>query len=148
MSGLRHLVVDGANVVGSRPDGWWRDRAGAAQRLAARLAAALDTGPGPLGLADDGLVHLVLEGAARAADPDPHPRLRVVRAVADGDGAIVDVVRSLGAGVLVVTADCGLLARVTAEGARTVGPSALLRELDGRPSPDQPSQPGRTSPDS
>ena len=24
------LVVDVANVLGSRPDGWWRDRAGAA----------------------------------------------------------------------------------------------------------------------
>ena len=29
----RVLVVDGANVVGSRPDGWWKDRAGAARRL-------------------------------------------------------------------------------------------------------------------
>jgi len=27
------VVVDAANVVGSRPDGWWRDRAGAARRL-------------------------------------------------------------------------------------------------------------------
>jgi hypothetical protein len=25
---MLHLVVDAANVVGSRPDGWWRDRAG------------------------------------------------------------------------------------------------------------------------
>jgi 8-oxo-dGTP pyrophosphatase MutT (NUDIX family) len=32
------LIVDGANVVGSRPDGWWRDRAGAAARLAGQLA--------------------------------------------------------------------------------------------------------------
>src|ERR1700761_4688285 len=35
------IIVDGANVVGSRPDGWWRDRAGAAGRLhdnPARLA--------------------------------------------------------------------------------------------------------------
>ena len=29
----RVLVVDAANVVGSRPDGWWKDRAGAARRL-------------------------------------------------------------------------------------------------------------------
>ncbi|MFC5911734.1 NTP pyrophosphohydrolase, partial [Streptacidiphilus monticola] len=27
------LVVDAANVVGSVPDGWWRDRHGAAERL-------------------------------------------------------------------------------------------------------------------
>ncbi|TDC70074.1 hypothetical protein E1193_30120, partial [Micromonospora sp. KC606] len=32
------LIVDGANVVGSRPDGWWRDRAGAAARLRDALA--------------------------------------------------------------------------------------------------------------
>jgi len=32
------IIVDGANVVGSRPDGWWRDRAGAAVRLAGQLA--------------------------------------------------------------------------------------------------------------
>ena len=38
-----HVVVDGANVVGSRPDGWWRDRPGAARRLAGRLVALLTT---------------------------------------------------------------------------------------------------------
>ena len=37
------LLVDVANVVGSRPDGWWRDRAGATARLLGRLAAV----PGP-----------------------------------------------------------------------------------------------------
>ena len=41
---MLHLVVDGANVVGSRPDGWWRDRAGAAARLAERIATALSAG--------------------------------------------------------------------------------------------------------
>ncbi len=33
------LVVDAANVIGARPDGWWRDRAGAVARLRDRLAA-------------------------------------------------------------------------------------------------------------
>ena len=33
------LLVDAANVVGARPDGWWRDRAGATERLLGRLAA-------------------------------------------------------------------------------------------------------------
>ena len=32
------IIVDGANVMGSRPDGWWRDRAGAARRLRDQLA--------------------------------------------------------------------------------------------------------------
>ena len=31
------IIVDGANVVGSRPDGWWRNREGATRALAERL---------------------------------------------------------------------------------------------------------------
>ena len=38
------LIVDGANVVGSRPDGWWRDRAGAAVRLYDELAGLAGRG--------------------------------------------------------------------------------------------------------
>jgi len=37
---MQVLIVDGANVVGSRPDGWWRDRAGAAHRLHDQLSTA------------------------------------------------------------------------------------------------------------
>jgi hypothetical protein len=119
--GPRHLVVDGANVVGSRPDGWWRDRAGAATRLAERLAAALDAGA-----LDADRVHLVLEGAARAAVVPEHPHLAVVRAQADGDSAIVELAAALDGDVTVVTADRGLRDRLTA---RAVGPSELLRRL-------------------
>jgi hypothetical protein len=121
----RHLVVDGANVVGSRPDGWWRDRAGAAARLAAKLVAALDAGA-----LDADRVHLVLEGAARAAEQPEHERLSVVRAAADGDSAIVALAADLAADpdndVTVVTADRGLRARLTA---RAVGPGTLLSRL-------------------
>ena len=35
----RGSLVDGNNVIGSRPDGWWRDRPGAARRLVAELQA-------------------------------------------------------------------------------------------------------------
>ena len=38
------IIVDGANVVGSRPDGWWRDRAGAAVRLHDNLAGLAERG--------------------------------------------------------------------------------------------------------
>ena len=31
-------LIDGMNVIGSRPDGWWRDRDGAIVKLSARLA--------------------------------------------------------------------------------------------------------------
>ena len=57
---MRVLVVDGANVVGSRPDGWWKDRAGAARRLHEALAVA-DT--------SYDVVVLVLEGAAKGGVP-------------------------------------------------------------------------------
>src|ERR1700752_44896 len=43
------LIVDGANVMGSRADGWWRDRAGAMARLHGELAALASRGiPGPV----------------------------------------------------------------------------------------------------
>ena len=68
------IVVDVANVMGSRPDGWWRDRAGAAVRLHAevvRLAASgraiLPDDPGAPGQASPPGFVMVLEGAARAA---------------------------------------------------------------------------------
>jgi 8-oxo-dGTP diphosphatase len=38
------IIVDSANVVGSRPDGWWRDRVGAAVRLADQLASLVTGG--------------------------------------------------------------------------------------------------------
>lgn len=146
---MLHLVVDGANVVGSRPDGWWRDRAGAARRLAGRIVAVLvarpedlverlggitstptgTAGPDPAALR----VHLVLEGAARdAPDLPTHPLLDVVRAPADGDGAIVALVTALaggGARVLVVTADRELRGRVRAAGTEVTGPGVLLDAL-------------------
>jgi hypothetical protein len=117
------IVVDGANVVGSVPDGWWRDRAGAAVRLRDALAAA---GPGALEGAGTGdRVVLVVEGAARGV-PDV-AGVRVVSADRSGDDAIVDVVRDEATGeeVVVVTSDRGLRERVTRLGARVVGPSAL-----------------------
>jgi predicted RNA-binding protein with PIN domain len=119
------LVVDGANVVGSRPDGWWRDRAGAAARLHGRLAVA-DT-------SYDEIV-LVLEGQAKGGVPkgtDGH--LRTVHATRDGDSAITDEARTLrerGDDVVVITADRGLRQGVEALGCRTMSPSWLLDLLD------------------
>ena len=128
------LVVDAANVVGSRPDGWWRDRAGAARRLHDRLAAA--------DLGEDEVV-LVVEGVARAGPPPGVVgRVRTVHAPGSGDDAVVDeVVRRLPSGrlgtagrpapdaLVVVTADRGLRARVEQAGAATRTPSWLLDRL-------------------
>jgi predicted DNA-binding protein (UPF0278 family) len=116
------IVIDAANVVGSVPDGWWRDRAGATERLRDALATA---GPGALeGAADDDELVLVVEGAARRVSAAPG--VRVVSADGSGDDAIVDLLRSEGEGdTVVVTADRGLRDRVAELGARVVGPSAL-----------------------
>jgi len=119
--------VDGATVVGSRADGWWRDRAGAAHRLHERLVAA--------GLGYDEVV-LVLEGAARAGQPiGEQQRVRTVHAPQSGDDAIVDEVRSYRRAdaaeheVTLVTADRVLRGRVAALGATSVSPSGLLDQL-------------------
>lgn len=115
------IVVDAANVMGSVPDGWWRDRAAAAARLRDRLAA---TGGQALG----GEVVLVVEGRARGIGPVPG--VRVVAAEGSGDDAIVELVRAAGGrGCTVVTADRGLGERVTALGAALMRPGALLRAL-------------------
>lgn len=119
------LVVDAANVVGSVPDGWWRDRAGAAIRLRDRLVPITSAGltdlPGPVE------VVLVVEGKAR--DIPDTPGVRVERAAGSGDDAIVDVVRATDGQrpVCVVTADRELRRRVEQLGARTLGPSVIPR---------------------
>ena len=75
------VVVDAANVVGSVPDGWWRDRAGATARLRDRLAAVATRGlpdavPARVRLRDHRrLADLIPRPARRAApEPRPHPR--------------------------------------------------------------------------
>jgi hypothetical protein len=152
---MLHLVVDAANVVGARPDGWWRDRAGAARRLAGNIVGVLVARPEDLvdaleGRVPDGSetagsdlaeaavqVHLVLEGAARdVPDLPTHPLLDVVRAERDGDAAIAALAGELagsGGRVLVVTADRALRDRVRAVGGEVVGPSALRDALPGEP---------------
>jgi hypothetical protein len=120
------LIVDAANVVGSVPDGWWRDRRGAAQRLRDALvpvaAAGLPDLPGPVDLL------LVVEGAARGVGS--RPPVEVVSAAGSGDDEIVSQVDSATAAgrvVWVVTADRGLRERVVHLGAHVLGPKAVPR---------------------
>jgi 8-oxo-dGTP diphosphatase len=153
------VIVDGANVMGSRPDGWWRDRAGAARRLRDQLA----------GLATDGVpslpdsmdapalerwfpdIVLVVEGAARSvaaahaagspgSDRSGAPggergageaggQVRVVAAPGSGDDTITAVAAELEGRRLVVTADRQLRERCVAAGASVTGPRWLLGQL-------------------
>ena len=147
------VVVDAANVMGSRPDGWWRDRAGAAVRLHEDLLRLAERGvrvpadgsgesgesggagvsggaggdePGEPG-GDEAEFVLVIEGAARAAKSRMKPgKVRVVVARGSGDDAIVDLVRELPGLCVVVTADRELRRRVGALGASVLGPGWLL----------------------
>jgi len=127
------IVVDAANVVGSVPDGWWRDRAGAAERLIARVAELTTGGvdgaqvglPGSTWFPE---ISVVVEGQAKAVtatDADVH----VVRAEASGDDAIVaEAARLVAAGrtVTVVTSDRELSDRSAEVGATVRGARWLL----------------------
>lgn len=109
-----HLVIDSANVVGSVPDGWWKDRSGAAERLGSGLGplvgTVLNTGASSGVIA---AIHQVVEGAARQASI-PRP-VRAVVAEGSGDDAIVATAADLvsaGDRIIVVTSDRELARRV------------------------------------
>ena len=131
------IIVDAANVMGSRPDGWWRDRAGAARRLIEQIS----------GLAMDGVASLpesvkarplerwfprfvvVLEGAAAAGfDEDSRRKARYRssgRRAQETTRSSARPSRFQGT-CLVVTADRELRARCEAAGAAVTGPRWLL----------------------
>jgi len=144
------IVVDSANVVGSRPDGWWRDRLGAARRLRDQLAhvarRGIDAASLPAGVSGGGLARLlprfvlVVEGDARplageqASSAWWGAAVTIHAAVRDGDTAIVghsEQLQAAGAQTLVVTADRELRRRL-APGVQVEGPSWLLSRLDDR----------------
>ena len=133
------VVVDAANVVGSVPDGWWKDRAGAASRLRDRLAG-LAVPARALHLDGDVWfpeVALVVEGQARSIAAESGAdsgAVSVVRADAAGDDAIVaEVERRVAAGqaVVAVTSDRELRERVEHAGAVRTQPVGWLRDLLG-----------------
>ena len=132
------LIVDVANVIGSRPDGWWRDRAAATERFVRSLDAAAHGGipAALLGATHDvwwPAVTAVIEGQARSMSAAPSV-IEVVRAPRDGDTSILEVAASAVSRaegpVTVVTADRELARRVVSAGARVIAPAELLRVLD------------------
>ena len=139
------IIVDVANVMGSRPDGWWRDRAGAAVRLHDEIAALASSGrpvlPGPAAkggqasAADPPQFVMVLEGAARAATAridTSADRVLLVQAGGSGDDAIAALVRELPGRRFVVTADRELQRRCVAAGAVVLRPGWLIGLFRGQ----------------
>lgn len=104
------------NLIGSRPDGWWRDRDGAVRRLGEELAAFAERS------GQD--VMVVFDGRPVEMD-DPAP-LDVRFASRAGRNAADDDIAALAEpGVTVVTSDAELVRRVQAAGAETLGASAF-----------------------
>ena len=112
------LFIDAMNVIGSRPDGWWKDREGAMRRLVDDVrdwatddvTVVLDTGP-------DDLIGTV-------------GRLTVVRAQRKGRNAADDeIARLVQPGDTVVTSDHELADRVRAAGAQVEGAGSFRRRL-------------------
>jgi hypothetical protein len=124
-----HLVVDAMNVVGSRPDGWWRDRNRAVRRLVGRLQQ--------LAQETDHPITVVIDGRPMADLPDgEHAGVTVAYARRPGrdagDDRLVELLRTLSGldDVAVVTSDRGLAERARSLGATVVGAGTLRRFLD------------------
>lgn len=120
-------IVDAMNVLGSRPDGWWRDRDAALRRLVKRVrdlaeregvpaTVVLDAGPPDL-TGDHGGTRVVLASrrGPNAADDE-------IVALLEADREPDDVV--------VFTSDAGLAERARALGATVEGARGLRARLD------------------
>lgn len=115
------LLVDAANVIGSRPTGWWRDRAGASRAFLEEIRAAVDSGR------IQEPVTVVLEGAARRGAPaGSGDGVAVLHAGGSGDDALIAVVAQASDQVVLVTADRELGRRARALGADIAGPGWFL----------------------
>jgi len=134
------------NVIGARPDGWWRDRTAAMARLAAELDA--------LARATGEAVTVVFDGRPRAIAAE---RVDVRFASGGGPNAADDDIAALvsadahPSGLSVVTSDADLARRARAAGAKLVGAGAFRRRLDELASAavdgrEEPGGGGRSSP--
>ena len=138
------VFVDGNNVMGSRPDGWWRDRAEAARRLVAEII--------PLAVGHGGAWTIVFDGKEPPRMPTSPECLVVIhtghRRRDGADDRIVELLheRSNRVASLVYTSDAKLRTRVEALGTQVQGSGTLLRQIatlratiestDNRHSPD------------
>ena len=121
------IVVDAMNVIGSVPDGWWRDRPGALRRLVEAIAGH-EFGEWVVVVADGAPVEGLVAGTrgdvelryAGPSDPD---------AADDEIVALLDGLDDDGYPVTVVTSDGDLARRATALGARVEGARTFRRRI-------------------
>jgi len=113
-------LVDGMNVIGSRPDGWWRDRRGAMRRLVRELERL------------EGEIAVVFDGKPFEIESG---RVEVVFASREGRNAADDDIAARVAGdsdpsgLTVVTSDAELERRVREHGAGVEGAGSFRRRL-------------------
>jgi predicted RNA-binding protein with PIN domain len=122
---MTRWLVDASNVVGSRPDGWWRDRQGAT----ARLLDALRRFAG-----DDDDVVVVLDAGPRDWVGRDGPFEVVLASRRGRDAADDEIARLLDAdddpsSIRVVTSDAALAQRARERGADVVGAGVFRRQL-------------------
>jgi hypothetical protein len=118
------ILIDAANVVGSRPTGWWRDRPGAALDLVVKIENAVAQG------ALQQPVVVVLEGEARkGVEEGDRGGIKVIHAPGSGDDKIAELVANSSEPITLVTADRGLRSRTAGETVHIVGPSWLLDRI-------------------
>jgi predicted RNA-binding protein with PIN domain len=121
-------LVDGMNVIGSRPDGWWRDRRGAMERLIEELEAFAVASGDDVSVVFDGRP-FPLEGGGRVeVGFAPGGRNAADHAIADRVGDDADP-----GSLTVVTSDRELEQNVRTAGADVLGSGAFRRRLDETP---------------
>jgi predicted RNA-binding protein with PIN domain len=118
-------IVDASNVIGAKPDGWWRDRERAARRLLDDLRAfaaggedvtvVLDAGPWEWAGRDGTLEVAIAPRRGRDAADDEIAR----RVAADPDPGSIRV----------VTSDATLASRARECGAQVEGAGTFRRRL-------------------
>jgi predicted RNA-binding protein with PIN domain len=123
---MARWMIDASNVIGVRPDGWWRDREGAARRLLDELRefaaggedviVVLDAGPPDWAGRDGPLDVAIAPRRGRDAADDEIAR----RLDADPDPSSIRV----------VTSDAALAARARERGAEVEGAGTFRKRLD------------------
>jgi predicted RNA-binding protein with PIN domain len=126
-AGMTRWIVDGMNVIGSRPNGWWRDRPGAMRALTQELGDLV-------GATGDELT-VIFDGRPFELDAPAGVRVEFARRrgpnAADDDIAVLVERDDDPVGVIVVTSDHALAGRVRAAGASVVGAGEFRTKLEG-----------------